>query len=373
MLQKDLCERVLSCTPHRLHMAASLVCKQWNYIIKATWFISSRRMWESAEVLALVIGGYSGAVSAQCEVLELSGTRGTATLMHPLRMPRRAHSCVVVHDTVLVLGGFDHSDHLSSLVEQFTLGSTGWRDGPSLMAPRGAHTSVVVNGMLLVAGGQCDVSVGHERPKVTESSELLLLAPNGGLGSSCTWQQGPSMMQARSAAASAVFDGAVVIAGGFMNDHRGDPALNSVEVWSPNDSCWHLLAPLIEARGDFALTVVRDRMFAIGGRPQIGGHASGSVEEFCASAGAWTSVGFLNVPRIAFCTVCVEETIFVLGGVGTSETDSGTVHLLLQKTPVESLNVEQGFHSGGCGEWKIEDGCEAPTSYLAHTAVVVVV
>ena len=52
----------------RLHMAASLVCKQWNYIIKATWFISSRRMWESAEVLALVIGGYSGAVSAQCEV-----------------------------------------------------------------------------------------------------------------------------------------------------------------------------------------------------------------------------------------------------------------------------------------------------------------
>ena len=64
-----------------------------------------------------------------------------------------------------------------------------------------------------------------------------------------------------------------------------------------------------------------------------------AAELFWVPPGAWTSVGFLNVPRIAFCTVCVEETIFVLGGVGTSETDSGTVHLLLQKTPVESLVI----------------------------------
>jgi N-acetylneuraminic acid mutarotase len=89
--------------------------------------------------------------------------------------------------------------------------------------------------------------------------------------------------------------------------------------YDPAQDLWTVLSPMTNARAGLALAVVGNSIYAIGGRTNTGGPASGGalavVERYDIATDTWTTVAPLLAPREDLAAAVVGNKIYVFGGV----------------------------------------------------------
>lgn len=110
----------------------------------------------------------------------------------------------------------------------------------------------------------------------------------------------------RSALGVVAIEGRLLVCGGYDRSE----CLRSVDLYDPNTNSWTACASMQEPRGRFALTVVDERVFAIGG--SNGQKDLNSVEQFVNNQ--WSFVG--NCPSVrSYAGVCeLNGKVYVIGG-----------------------------------------------------------
>ena len=126
-----------------------------------------------------------------------------------------------------------------------------------------------------------------------------------------TWSQIPDLNEARERAACAVFEGRIVVTGGYD--------LKSVEQYDYYENKWKYLPNMIEERSDHAAVSMGNKLFV------IGSHETSNCEIFDSRSRKFASIkSFVKLPEIDdyyFKAVCVGYYIFVIHGFfGFNET-----------------------------------------------------
>jgi hypothetical protein len=68
---------------------------------------------------------------------------GQSQKLPPLIHKRSGSSAVIMHDVIVVLGGWNKEEGILNSVESFTLGDDHWRELPEMMEKRYRATAVV--------------------------------------------------------------------------------------------------------------------------------------------------------------------------------------------------------------------------------------
>ncbi len=136
----------------------------------------------------------------------------------------------------------------------------------------------------------------------TQQKALLVL---GGWNRNCsfvynaatdTWYKAASMSQYRSSTAAAIWNGTVVVAGGF---DRLCNTLKSTEQYNPKTNSWSAFEPMLTCRWGLALVAFENNLFAIGGNDDK--QQLGSVERYDKVNKNWSLAPDLNQCRDATC------------------------------------------------------------------------
>jgi len=153
-------------------------------------------------------------------------------------------------------------------------------------------------------GGAVD---GHWRKSTNKVYRLNLKDPNSG------WQEVASMAEKRRDFGAAVYNGCLVVAGGFYGER-----LSSTELYQPSLNKWSSIASLNKRRDKLALVVVHAKLYAIGGSDGKFDRLS-SVEQLCSVDGKWKEVESMNMQRSHFAAVSCNNFIYAIGGRNNGE------------------------------------------------------
>ena len=107
-----------------------------------------------------------------------------------------------------------------------------------------------------------------------------------------TWRQVASLSEERAGTAAALWNGKMVVAGGWNSK---DLYLKSVEQYEPESNSWTALPHMLHSRQWLALVCFENTLFAIGGRD--GTERLDSVERYNVDTKQWQRVASLNVRR----------------------------------------------------------------------------
>ena len=115
---------------------------------------------------------------------------------------------------------------------------------------------------------------------------------------------------------AAAYEGDIYLAGGYRD---GEEATDSFLRYEPKEDRWTELPPLQQARGAAAAAVVGDRLYVVGGSPQIFGRSVGgepydSLEIYDFRAKEWSSGADIPEPRHHFVAAGLGGKLYVAGG-----------------------------------------------------------
>lgn len=91
----------------------------------------------------------------------------------------------------------------------------------------------------------------------------------------------------------AALDNRLYVIGGF----DGHDYLKDVEYYDPRSNTWTAIQPLNRARSAACITVMKDRIFVLGG---FNGQFLDSVEVFEPRMNGWRFVSTMSIPRVHF-------------------------------------------------------------------------
>ncbi len=180
----------------------------------------------------------------------------------------------------------------------------------------------VINGQFYMVGG-CSYD-GDCRVNVTGIMQIYNPTTN-------TWSAGPSMPTASYDAASAVINGKLYVVGG---DIGCPPCTNvpTLEIYDPVASTWTTGAPmpnaLIGARG----AAVGGKLYVVGGAygswPTPTSSFASNVSIYDPISNTWTqSASSIPVPVWGSSAVVMDGLVYVIGGIGTSQTSVTAVQV----------------------------------------------
>ena len=244
------------------------------------------------------------------------------------------HASVVLNDeekeqqTVVVIGGQTAKGGTNSvLLMDLEKETKEWTEGPSLNKSRYGHAAVVCNGFVYALGGVCD----HQRLDSIERIELLDL-----LKSPCTNNKHWTILNCKMSTprygcqAVAVHSRFIVVAGGYNGSY-----LSSTDIIDTAVQTQHIVIAgpcMMVPRCTYAMALVGDRIFAIGGSNGISTVNSVEYLEFMKSSSetnADVNIVFpssskwkvhkelvLSVPRKLHGVVNVGTSLIVAGGYG---------------------------------------------------------
>ncbi|XP_076820217.1 kelch-like protein 23 [Clavelina lepadiformis] len=106
------------------------------------WFISKG--------LLYALGGYDGNATNTAECYD--PRNGKWEYIPPMKTCRDGLTAVVLNDEIYAIGGYDGSNHVSS-VEKYNLYAKTWIDVPSMNGTRYGGSACVVDGLIWVFGG----------------------------------------------------------------------------------------------------------------------------------------------------------------------------------------------------------------------------
>ncbi len=219
-------------------------------------------------------------------------------------------------------------------VYRWSLGAEAWTEAPHLEVPRAKHASVTLpDGRILVIGGVGPMS-GNSFPAL-RSVESLKPAQTSGDGKlwgmlTPSWQQAPSLEDARSEPAALVTDaGDVIVIGGEMSG----TGLSSVEILPHGEQAWRHLASMHEGRYGHTATLLPDgRILVTGGvsagnspidRPGVWAPWVGPIDRAevwtprPSPLGTWSSAGTMPGGPRSFHTATLLEDgrVLIIGGL----------------------------------------------------------
>lgn len=179
-----------------------------------------------------------------------------------LAKPVRAAAAGIVGDVMLVVGGLTAGDRPVATVQRLNLVTTEKSEGrPMPFAVAGA-TSVMFDGRLVVLGGYLAGADGN----ITVVDRVQIYDPTQDLWRSSADGEpnAPAPLPVvRQAAAAAVLDGKIYLVGGVGT---GGGLIPTTSVYDPLANRWQSIAPLPTPRALLALAAFDGRLWAIGGR-----------------------------------------------------------------------------------------------------------
>ena len=247
---------------------------------------------------------------------------------------RSQHTATLLpNGKVLVAGGLDSSSNSLASAELYDPASGTWTETGDLAFARSQHTATLLpNGKVLVAGGLDSGSDGRvlvAGGKVDHSSEpemetqpdchpvclvgtrkAELYDPETG-----TWARTGNLKIARSRpTATLLFDGNVLVAGGFMGGDFATPT-SSAELYDPVIGAWTPTHTLNSPRAQHTATLLPDgEVLAAGGLGQIYTHAS--AELYDPASQTWTRTGNMKGTRREHTAALLPNgQVFVVGGL----------------------------------------------------------
>ena len=117
-----------------------------------------------------------------------------------------------------------------------------------------------------------------------------------------TWRQVASLYEERYRTAATLWNGKVVVAGGYISTNK---YLKSVEQYEPESNSWTALPHMLHSRLRLALVCFGNMLFAIGGLDDTE-QALDSVERYNVDTKQWQRVASLNVRRGYLCGAALQ-------------------------------------------------------------------
>lgn len=195
----------------------------------------------------------------------------------PMPTKRGAAEAVEVNDKIYVIGGATTApgakenyinqqtrQNVLGTVEEYDPGRNTWRTRTPMPTPRNHMGAGAVNGKIYVMGGRVGAAF------IGLASDISLVE----VYDPAADQWGPPgarMPTARSAVASAVYNGRIYIAGGEWQDPVVQTAFRVFEAYDPATNTWSTLPPMATPRHGVAGAVIGNRFYAVSGDVQSSG------------------------------------------------------------------------------------------------------
>lgn len=197
---------------------------------------------------------------------------------------------------VWVIGGLSADGSGSDAVRGFDPGGGGqWRTGLSLPQPVDHAAAAVYNGEIVVIGGWHD---GGE----AVTGEVLVLRDGR------RWTELPPLNVPRAAAAAAVADGKIIVFGGQANGEL----VAETEVF--NGERWEIAAPLPTPREHLGAATDGRYIYAVGGRQLSVDDNTAAFERYDPVGDTWTRLPDLPTPRGGLGAAYADGRIVAVGG-----------------------------------------------------------
>ena len=251
-----------------------------------------------------VIGGFdeSGQVTSIVEVYNIANNTWIKAAA-PLPEPLHHTAAAVYHDKIYVVGGYTAPWSPSNKLFIYDPVQNKWQEAKPMPTARGALNVDFVNGTLYAIGGSSD------RP--LNSNEAY--DPSSG-----TWTPKASMPTARHHAGSAVIDGKLYVIGGRISDSLENISTN--EAYDPKQDEWMTnLEPMPSKRSGIAAAAAIAPANSSNSIYVFGGEESSKTftnnEKYDAQTNMWTSESPMPTARHGLVAVSLDDNkIFVIGG-----------------------------------------------------------
>lgn len=259
-------------------------------------------------------GNFGGEQVGEVEAYD---TNSWKTSVH-LGIPRFGLNAVAANGVVYAIGGISGSSSQPvGVVEEFTPQTNTWSSRTSLPVPRWKAASISDGESIYVIGGgptgnQCQPSriVEKYNPQTNQ------------------WDTKASMPTARWGGAATIINGDIyVIGGSSLCPHISVQPLSTVEVYSPISDSWSSKSPMPTARWDLAVSIVNQKIYAVGGWDPVQAKALATLEEYDVSTDTWTTKAPMPTPRTGLVAFSARGKLYTYGGFdGNNVTDAVEVY-----------------------------------------------
>ena len=255
----------------------------------------------------------------------------------PIPLPRQEHTTVfLAPDTLAVLGGIIPTNSTESLpiittglMQFYSIENNTWTTSTPLPSAMNHINAAVVNGLVYVLGGLADSN--QSAPAWRAVGDSFVYNPSLG-----RWETLSAIhtSDARGSAAVGVYGSLIVLAGGMtdleLSGARAQNSVDDVSIFDTRKRRWLDLPRrarrLPEARDHAGGAVVGGKMYVLGGRVQGQQNVRDTVfvldlEDL--GAGWKISRARMPTPRGGVAAGVVGEKVYVFGGEGNKEVESG--------------------------------------------------
>ena len=199
----------------------------------------------------LVCGGYNDKLEKHSNGAKLFNANYYSEVINLPNMNevRSDFKAVCVKGEVYVFGGNDN-DRVIRSVEKYSTDSNTWENVTNMIDDR-YHFSVcsLIDNVYIIGGRMDDVIDGHNIATCFEFNTKSL-----------EWNEISKMINPRKLSASSVFEGRIVVSGGWFNNR-----LNTVEAYDHVRNTWENMPNMINVRYCHKSVAVKNKLFVVGG------------------------------------------------------------------------------------------------------------
>ena len=223
----------------------------------------------------------------------------------PMQTRRDLHDSVYCKGSIFLFGGYNHINYVKN-IEKYSLANNTWEYVGNMYKDIKDFCACAFMDKIYIIGGMkeyeyfTDLCMGFD----TKDNK---------------WSKVARMNEIRSNAASAVFEGKVVVSGGIAMEIK-----NTVEAYDHVDNSWTPMPNMIEGRYGHTSVAMRNKLFVIG---SINGNRKASCEVFDSDGKKFVA---LKTPPNSFTTrlECVVYT-FLIGSKLVTFNDLNLTTVLL--------------------------------------------
>jgi len=248
----------------------------------------------------LVFGGITKQGQFSSDVHKYDISTDKWTQETTMPTPRIAVAVAINHK-IYVLGGRNSGGVLDK-VEIYDTKSKSWRAGKSLRSSRWAHMASVINGKIYVIGG---ISGTGSSRRALNSMEIYDPDNNA-------WTEGPPLPTSKQGGAAVSFGGKVYVIGGRTGAGDTGYATKTVDIYDPLKNSWSSGKEMPQTRTGIQSVVIKDKIYVIGGA--AGGKATNSIDAFDPAQGTWSTVASMKRARSGHGASSVGDRIYIIGG-----------------------------------------------------------
>ena len=249
----------------------------------------------------IVVGGDNGKVCFDSGEVFSFDTKQWTPLSSPMSTPRDGARCAMLGRHLVVCGGFGNGSYLKSC-EALDVDTMAWHKIADMTTPRFSPACVAVSATRLVVAGGNDT-----QDTCLTSAEMYDMTTD-------TWTPLPPMSTPRTLCGCVLWQGCVVVIGGFTKVDGEWKQLDSCEMYNPTTNTWSAFPSLTTVRNGVAAVVYNGKIHA------IGGDALDTVEVYDGPKEQGTVLpATLNTSRWLHTACVVDGRLVVAGGCGDGD------------------------------------------------------